>query len=153
MDDEEECEKDLEMINSQMSGLDDAMYDDVSDEPRYKNQRFSTSASAQPIAQHQNQNPNPRIADVLKFTDSLDDLVSDMKSSIEMLQQFSSEQATPTEKAVKILLEEFSDLPVDHQVRVAEALESDIKARIFLLGTTEFRKSWANRIVERLEAE
>lgn len=152
-DDEEECEKDLEMLNTEMSGIEEPFVDELEAESRVKKRvRQSISASSRvPTTQSNVLLDNPKMVDIINFTESLDDLVADMKSSIEMLERFSAEQKTPTERAVELLFTEFNDLTADDQVKVSLALEDDTKARIFLMGTPEFRRSWATHTVNNLE--
>ena len=163
-DDEEECEKDLEMLNTEMSGIEEPFVDELEAESRLKKRvsedeshlkkrtRHSTSASTRvPTTQSNVLLNNPKMVDIISFTESLDDLVADMKSSIEILEKFSAEQKTPTERAVELLFTEFNDLTADDQVKVSLALEDDTKARIFLMGTPEFRRSWATHTVNNLE--
>lgn len=159
-DDEEECEKDLEMLNTEMSGIEEPFLDELEAESRLKKRgsddeshlkqrgRHSTSASTRVPTTHSNALlNNPKVVDIINFTESLDDLVADMKSSIEMLEKFSAEHKTATERAVELLFTEFDDLTADDQVKVSLALEDDTKARIFLMGTPEFRRSWATHTV------
>lgn len=159
-DDEEECEKDLEMLNTEMSGIEEPFVDELETESRFKKRvsedeshlkkrvRNSTSVSTRaPTTQSNVLLNNPKMVDIINFTESLDDLVADMKSSIEMLEKFSAEQKTPTERAVELLFTEFDDISTDDQVKVSLALEDDTKARIFLMGTPEFRRSWASHTV------
>lgn len=150
-DDEEECEKDLEMLNTEMSGIEDPFVDELEDESNLKKRvRHSTSVSTRvPTTQSNSLLNNPKIADIINFTESLDDLVADMKSSIEMLEKFSAEQKTATERAIELLFTEFNDISADDQVKVSLALEDDTKARIFLMGTPEFRRSWASHTVKQ----
>lgn len=163
-DDDEECEKDLELLNTEMSGIEEAFVDELEAESRLKKRvsedeshlkkrvRHSTSASARvPMTQSNVLLNNPKMVDIINFTESLDDLVADMKASIEMLEKFSAEQKTATERAVELLFTEFDDLSADNQVKVSLALEDDTKARIFLMGTPEFRRSWATHTVNKLE--
>lgn len=163
-DDEEECEKDLEMLNNEMSGIEEPFVDELEAESRLKKRvsedrshlkkraRHSTSASTRvPVTQSNVLLNNPKMVDIINFTESLDDLVADMKSSIEMLEKFSAEQKTHTERAVELLFSEFNDLTADDQVKVSLALEDDTKARIFLMGTPEFRRSWATHTVKNPE--
>lgn len=160
-DDEEECEKDLEILNTEMSGIEDPFVDELEAESRLKKRvsedeshfkkrvRHSTSVSTRvPTTQSNVLLNNPKMADIITFTESLDDLVADMKSSIEMLEKFSAEQKTPTERAVELLFTEFDDISAGDQVKVSLALEDDTKARIFLMGTPEFRRSWASHTVQ-----
>lgn len=159
-DDEEECEKDLEMLNTEMSGIEEPFFDELEVESRLKKRgsedeshlkkraRHSTSVSSRvPMTQSNALLSNPKVVDIINFTESLDDLVADMKSSIEMLEKFSAEHKTPSERAVELLFTEFDDLTADDQVKVSLALEDDTKARIFLMGTPEFRRSWATHTV------
>lgn len=159
-DDEEECEKDLEMLNTEMSGVEEPFFDELEVESRLKKRvsedeshlkkraRHSNSASSRvPTTQSNVLLSNPKVVDIINFTESLDDLVADMKSSIEMLEKFSAEHKTPTERAVELLFTEFDDLTADDQVKVSLALEDDTKARIFLMGTPGFRRSWATHTV------
>lgn len=160
-DDEEECEKDLEMLNAEMSGIEEPFADELEAESRLKKRvsgdeshlkkraRHSASASTRvPTTQSNVLLNNPKIADIINFTESLDHLITDMKSSIEMLEKFSAEEKTPTERAVELLFTEFNDISADDQVKVSLALEDDTKARIFLMGTPEFRRSWATHTVK-----
>lgn len=160
-DDEEECERDLEMLNTEMSGIEEPFADELEAESRLKKRvsedeghlkkraRHSISASTRvPTTQSNVLLNNPKMVDIISFTESLDDLVADMKSSIEMLEKFSAEQKTPTERAVELLFTEFDDFSTDDQVKVSLALEDDTKARIFLVGTPEFRRSWATHTVK-----